>query len=71
MHWQTNGLGGIQHPENLFICSLRTNILYKPGRYIEALKEIEELLPLIEKINGPDHPNTLETKKIHKNILEN
>ena len=34
------------------------------GRREEALKLLEELLPLSRKVLGPEHPDTLETVRV-------
>jgi tetratricopeptide (TPR) repeat protein len=50
---------GPEHPDTLMAMHNLANYYGESGRWDEALKLREEVLPLCRKVNGPGHPGTL------------
>ncbi|PTR10063.1 tetratricopeptide repeat protein [Nitrosospira sp. Nsp5] len=49
---------------------LRARILKNLGRYEEALREINSLLPIKERLSGTEHPETLAAHTLRAEILK-
>jgi len=64
-----DGILWTDHPDTLSTMSSIADVLYKQGKYDEALKEYKEVLGRREKVLGENNPDTLSTENSIADVL--